>query len=254
MHTINAEPGSFDVLLRSMITMDQCSVFWAVAVLAVLFGGPAGAAGRALNADTPLPAAAGVEPAASFASVLPDVQQVQAGTAEVQNAPLSQAATPAPSNTLNRVSSRKGPTIAPPPKTTKSMNRTVKQLPAGISLMTAGDLKSQFTGPKRPQVFRGRSKGFKTQANGVGGIPYSDSRFTADYVTLAQSRVGRLIMVYGGLWYACTASVINRALLVTAAHCVCDWGLGPNCFPDTDADGNLQVGQHRRRWWWRLSH
>jgi hypothetical protein len=173
-------------------------------------------------------------------SVLPEVQPA---TAEVQNAPLLQAAAPARASTLFRMSSGKEPTVAPPrgTGTTRTFSRTVTQLPAGSSLMTAGDLQSQFTGARRPQVFRGRSRGFKPQANGVGGIPYSDSRFTADYVTLGQSRVGVLYMSFGGVWYQCTASVINRALLVTAAHCVCEWGQGQNCFPDTDADGNLLV-------------
>jgi hypothetical protein len=145
--------------------------------------------------------------------------------------------------TINRVSSRKGSATAPPSTSVNKrlMDRTITQLPAGSSLMTSGDLASQYSGPKRPQVFRGRSRGFKPQANGVGGIPYSDSRFTADYVTLGQSRVGVIFVKYEDGWYYCTANVINRALLVTAAHCVCHWGLGQNCFPQTDADGNLQV-------------
>jgi hypothetical protein len=108
-------------------------------------------------------------------------------------------------------------------------------------MLTAGDLASQYTGGTRPQVFRGRSPGFKPQANGISGMSYSDSRFTADYVTLGQTRVGRLFMMFDGRWYSCTASVINKALLITAAHCVCDFGKGQNCFPDMDENGNIQV-------------
>jgi hypothetical protein len=218
--------------------MKTSSFFWGVTILLVIFEGPAGAAGRTLETT----AADGPEPGASIASVLLEVPQ--SFSAEVQTAPLSQAAAPAPSKTIYRVSSRKGPTVAPalgsaPKRATPK--RTVKQLPTDATLMTAGDLQSQFTGARRPQVFRGRSRGFKPQANGVGGIPYSDSRFTADYVNLAHGRVGALFSVRGEYAYLCTASVINRALLVTAAHCVCEWGLGANCLPDMDTDGNFKV-------------
>jgi hypothetical protein len=228
----------FGVLPPRQRVMNRWSLLWAFTVLAVLFGGPTGAAGRRLDADTAWPAAAGVEPVSL--SVLPELQPA---TAEVQNAPLLQAAAPARANTLSSMSFGKGPTAAPPREAdaTRTFSRIVTQLPAGSSLMTAGDLEAQFTGTKRPQVFGGRSTDFKAQANGVGGIPYSDSRFTADYYTLGKTRVGKLYMSFGRRWWVCSASVINRALLVTAAHCVCEWGQGQNCFPDKDADDNLLV-------------
>lgn len=37
---------------------------------------------------------------------------------------------------------------------------------------------------------------------------------------------GKLYMRFGGGWYVCTASLIGPSLLVTAAHCVHDYGLG----------------------------
>ena len=83
-------------------------------------------------------------------------------------------------------------------------------------------------------------------ANGLAGASFSDSRFSPEYYTLGNQRVGKLWMRYTidsqPIWYYCTASVINRALLLTAAHCLCaqEKGVGDVCFPDV-VDGTLQV-------------
>jgi hypothetical protein len=88
-------------------------------------------------------------------------------------------------------------------------------------------------------------------ANGLSGASFSDSRFSPEYYTLGNQRVGKLWMRHstapeeagGPGWYLCTASVINRALLVTAAHCLCMQakGVGDVCLPDV-VNGTLQVG------------
>lgn len=74
-----------------------------------------------------------------------------------------------------------------------------------------------------------------TMANGLAGASFADSRFSPEYYTLGQQRVGTLYMRFGGNWLSCTASVINRALLLTAALCVCqhERGVGDACLPDT---------------------
>jgi hypothetical protein len=94
---------------------------------------------------------------------------------------------------------------------------------------------SVFTGAVQPM------------ANGLAGASFSDSRFSPEYYTLGNQRVGTLFMSHSTAtvpgWYYCTASVINRALLVTAAHCLCqqEKGVGDKCLPDV-VNGTLQVG------------
>ena len=80
------------------------------------------------------------------------------------------------------------------------------------------------------------------QASGTAGANYADSRFGtgADYASFASKAVGRLSMRFGGVWYVCTASFINKALLVTAAHCVFKYGKKTTGWPDI-VNGQLQV-------------
>ena len=80
--------------------------------------------------------------------------------------------------------------------------------------------------------------------NGVAGATYTDSRYGAQGASFAANwrRVGKLWMKFGGGWYVCSASVIGRSLLVTAAHCVHNYGQGANGWPVTDpTTGQLQV-------------
>jgi hypothetical protein len=46
-------------------------------------------------------------------------------------------------------------------------------------------------------------------------------------------QTGKLIMLFGSTWYECTASLILPNVLVTAAHCVHDFGLGDAGFANT---------------------
>jgi hypothetical protein len=138
------------------------------------------------------------------------------------------------------------PVRAPAGTQFRKRTPTVKQLPA-MTALSMSEMKGLYSGPAAPRV-SGPRKGNTPQilANGVWGGSFSDSRFSSEYFSLGQSRSGRLIMRFNGTWYQCSASVINRALLVTAAHCVCIWGAGADCFPDVE-DGQLQVRWHKRR-------
>ena len=80
------------------------------------------------------------------------------------------------------------------------------------------------------------------QASGTAGANYADSRFGtgADYASFVTKATGRLRMRFGGSWYVCTASTINRALLVTAAHCVFGYGKKTAGWPDI-VNGQYQV-------------
>lgn len=80
------------------------------------------------------------------------------------------------------------------------------------------------------------------QANGAAGLSFADSRFGGNGAAFGgpSNRVGKLFMRFGGKWFQCSASVINRGLLVTAAHCVHDFGRGAAGYPDK-VNGVFQV-------------
>lgn len=61
------------------------------------------------------------------------------------------------------------------------------------------------------------------KAVGTSGAPYADSRFGTGYWTTAKP-VGRLLFNIGTSTYSCSATLIGRSLLLTAAHCVFKYG------------------------------
>ncbi|MBD0346437.1 MAG: trypsin-like serine protease [Coleofasciculus sp. Co-bin14] len=67
---------------------------------------------------------------------------------------------------------------------------------------------------------------------GTSKVPYSTSRVLGGTANPAQAgpyrRAGKLYMAFGGTTYntICSASMIGRSLLITAAHCVHDYGRG----------------------------
>ena len=142
--------------------------------------------------------------------------------------------------------------ISTGPPTRVHMPRQAKAIERQQLLTQMPDLRA-MTGPELAQAFAERpaiipssddpTQGpIRPQANGAAGAVYADSRFGTgtDYASVANRRVGKLNMRFGGLWYMCTASVINKALLVTAAHCVFKYGQGSSGYPDV-VSGNLQV-------------
>lgn len=69
---------------------------------------------------------------------------------------------------------------------------------------------------------------------GTSQIPYSTSRVLGGTTNPAQSthyrKTGKLYMAFGGTTYnyQCSASMIGKSLLITAAHCVHEFGKGAN--------------------------
>ncbi|MBD2560844.1 MULTISPECIES: trypsin-like serine peptidase [Nostoc] len=69
---------------------------------------------------------------------------------------------------------------------------------------------------------------------GTSKVPYSTSRVLGGTTNPAQTdtyrRAGKLYMAFGGTTYnsVCSASMIGKSLLITAAHCVHDYGKGSN--------------------------
>ncbi|MBW4677842.1 MAG: trypsin-like serine protease [Desmonostoc geniculatum HA4340-LM1] len=69
---------------------------------------------------------------------------------------------------------------------------------------------------------------------GTSKVPYSTSRVLGGNTNPAQAdtyrRAGKLYMAVGGTTYnyICSASMIGKSLLLTAAHCVHDYGKGNN--------------------------
>ncbi|GBF91261.1 hypothetical protein Rsub_03581 [Raphidocelis subcapitata] len=63
-------------------------------------------------------------------------------------------------------------------------------------------------------------------AQGTSGYSFTDTRVARSASAFAPfvRPAGKLTMRFGGGWATCTASLIGKSLLVTAAHCVYDWG------------------------------
>jgi hypothetical protein len=83
---------------------------------------------------------------------------------------------------------------------------------------------------------------FSVRAFGSFGIPYTTTRVQEGNGSASASNLNRLSTTYpyravGKLTFQvgvntahCTASVIRRGIIVTAAHCIQDFGSGPNIF------------------------
>lgn len=83
----------------------------------------------------------------------------------------------------------------------------------------------------------------KTMAVGTSDWSYEESRFGNGvlYSSIAARRGGRLRVKVKGKWMQCTAAVINRALLVTAAHCLCAGTDAEACWPDKNIAGEPEA-------------
>lgn len=133
------------------------------------------------------------------------------------------------------------PVSAPTDTPFQIMSRRIQKLPA-MTAMTMADMRRLYSDASAPHALKGsRSSAQMDRANGAVGASFSDSRLSNDYVKLGQQRVGKIIVSFAGKQYACSGSVIQRAVVLTAAHCVCQWGQGSSCFPDTTEDGRLKV-------------
>ena len=88
--------------------------------------------------------------------------------------------------------------------------------------------------------------GSQSYGTAVEGWPYSHQRVavtgpnpgasTYAYQVPVTSRpyrfAGKLWMRFGGAWYVCTASLVKKGVLITAAHCVHNYGTGAAGFAD----------------------
>lgn len=80
----------------------------------------------------------------------------------------------------------------------------------------------------------GNTQGDTPSSYGTSNVPSSTSRVLGGTANPAQAdpyrRAGKLYMAFGGTTYntICSASMIGRSLLVTAAHCVHNYGQGNN--------------------------
>lgn len=83
------------------------------------------------------------------------------------------------------------------------------------------------------QIPRAVGQTVESQGYGTGAHPFTtkgaySTAVTGTPVNLVPWRTtGKLFMQFGASTFVCTASVIDKGLLVTAAHCVWDFGVGP---------------------------
>ncbi|MFQ5525985.1 MAG: trypsin-like serine peptidase [Thermoanaerobaculia bacterium] len=102
------------------------------------------------------------------------------------------------------------------------------------------------------------------EAFGTGGHPFTTKRASAQGGTPAGTPVelfpyrptGKLFMQFGAQTFVCSASVIRKGLLVTAAHCVHNFGdenngwAGAVTFQPARHDGSVPFGTWTGSQWW----
>ncbi len=91
-------------------------------------------------------------------------------------------------------------------------------------------------------LFQQSGSGISTQAFGAfGGFPFTSrivaqrpnsNNNSAPVDSAPYRQTGKLFMDFGGSFFVCSASVIRPGLVLTAAHCVHDFGLGSTGFAD----------------------
>jgi hypothetical protein len=93
---------------------------------------------------------------------------------------------------------------------------TLEQLPARVrAILGLSELESVGTGN---HPFTTQGAGAEGSIEAVGRYPWSAA--------------GKLFMKFGSSSFVCTASVVAKSLLVTAAHCVHNFGTGEDGFAD----------------------
>jgi hypothetical protein len=106
------------------------------------------------------------------------------------------------------------------------------------------------------------------QAYGTGGYPFTTKRTGSwtnngpiagydDPVTEYPWRAaGKLWMHFSNGWFVCTASLIKPSVLITAAHCVHNFGQQAAGYADTDYwypaqyASTFPYGRYRGKWWY----
>lgn len=142
-----------------------------------------------------------------------------AGTSEDNKAPRSTNSDPVPPP---------GPYLTPQ-----------KEVPANF-LQRMERLAPSSTPTGKPGGSDEKGSKVDTRASGSSTAPYTTKRVEASsnafsvsnvYVPVSSrpySPTGKLYFSFQGLTYVCSASLIRKGVLVTAAHCVHDYGLGDN--------------------------
>lgn len=115
--------------------------------------------------------------------------------------------------------------------------------------------------PKIRSILGLSTSGIVSQAFGTEGHPFTTQRASSvdDIAPVDRApwrATGQLHMVFAGMSYVCTASVIDDSILVTAAHCVHDFGLKDEGFADAVTFEPARHGNQRpfgvwtaKEWW-----
>jgi V8-like Glu-specific endopeptidase len=99
------------------------------------------------------------------------------------------------------------------------------------------------------------------EAFGEGKHPFTTVRASADKDPTPTDKypwspTGKLFMKFGNATFVCTASVIRKGLLVTAAHCVHNFGEGEGGFADSIEfqpalyESSMPFGKWTGKQWW----
>lgn len=120
--------------------------------------------------------------------------------------------------------------------------------------------RSQLPVKVREMLDRKEASGTSPMAYGSEGLfPFSTKRALtntknnpASYYKKDMARgVGKLWMRFGSDWYVCTGSIIDKGLVVTAAHCVHNFGQGDAGFADEVLFMPMQDGNAKPYGTWK---
>lgn len=119
-----------------------------------------------------------------------------------------------------------GPGYSGVPQGVPSLSRaTGTAAPAAPAAQAGADVGNNAYGIE-PKLWWPYSTARVASSSNNGGVTIPDNPVSST----PYRQTGKLLMKFGGDWAVCTASLVKPSVLVTAAHCVHDFGLGQSGF------------------------
>lgn len=173
-----------------------------------------------------LTAALVLSPVQSFAGGSVSAKPVRANSSGF-TIPKGQLKTRLPTTTPAAVPVGGSPANSVPPRGEPSLSRATGVAAATTASKSGRDVGSNAFGVD-PKLWWPYSTARVASSSANEGGAISDNPVTST----PYRQTGKLVMRFDSAWYVCTASLVKPSVLVTAAHCVHEFGLGDAGFAD----------------------
>ncbi|GBF91331.1 hypothetical protein Rsub_03651 [Raphidocelis subcapitata] len=109
----------------------------------------------------------------------------------------------------------------------RSLQLTREQVASLLAASSAAPA-ADAPGVESAASYAPESGGAVPLSQGITGYSFADTRVSGNEFNSVLKPTGKVLMTFGGKRYMCSASLIGKSLLVTAAHCVWDWDTKKN--------------------------